>query len=83
MSLGACGGPNRCSRRSCTDLVAGVDLAKQENSIRDLINQEVSLKTVLRLLCLYSLISGGLKIKVLEEFKRDLLQASPSSFLRR
>ncbi|GAA6049807.1 hypothetical protein JCM3770_002171 [Rhodotorula araucariae] len=56
------------------NLVAGVDLATQENSIRGLINQEVSLRTVLRLLCLYSIVSGGVKQKTLEEFKRDILQ---------
>ncbi|KPV76525.1 uncharacterized protein RHOBADRAFT_35168 [Rhodotorula graminis WP1] len=56
------------------NLVAGVDLATQENSIRDLINQEAPLKTVLRLLCLYSIVSGGIKQKTLEEFKRDVLQ---------
>lgn len=58
------------------DLVAGVELAKQEEAIRDLINQEIPIKTVLRLLCLYSVITGGLKPKVFEEFKRDLLQVS-------
>ncbi|KAJ8295842.1 Vacuolar protein sorting-associated protein 33A [Rhodotorula toruloides] len=57
------------------NLVAGVDLAAQENSIRVLINQEAPVKTVLRLLCLYSIVSGGIKPKVLEEFKRDILQA--------
>ncbi|GAA5873302.1 hypothetical protein JCM1840_000022 [Sporobolomyces johnsonii] len=56
------------------NLVAGVDLSTQENSIRELINQEVPLKTILRLLCLYNLVSGGIKPKVLEEFKRDILQ---------
>ncbi|GAA5892892.1 hypothetical protein JCM8208_004118 [Rhodotorula glutinis] len=56
------------------NLVAGVDLVTQENSIRDLINQEAPLKTVLRLLCLYSIVSGGIKQKTLEEFKRDVLQ---------
>lgn len=56
------------------DLIAGVDLASQENAIRELLNQEVPLLTVLRLLCLYSIVSGGLKPKVIEEFKRDILQ---------
>lgn len=68
------------------DLIAGVDLATQENSIRDLLNQEAPLRTVLRLLCLYSIISGGLKPKVMEEFKRDILQvrraALPSQLQR-
>lgn len=57
-----------------TDLIAGVDFTAQENTIRDLINQEVPIRTVLRLLSIYSIISGGLKPKVLEEFKREILQ---------
>lgn len=62
------------------DLVAGVDFLVQENAIRDLINQEAPLRTILRLLCLYSIVTGGLKPKVLEEFKRDILQVrSPNS----
>ncbi|GAA5932062.1 tethering complex ATP-binding subunit VPS33 [Sporobolomyces koalae] len=56
------------------NLVAGLDLAAQEASIKGLINQEAPLLTVLRLLCLLSITSGGLKPKVLEEFKRDVLQ---------
>jgi hypothetical protein len=60
-----------------TDLIAGVDLAAQENSIRELINLEAPLRTVLRLLCMYSLVAGGIKQKVLEEFKRDVLQVRP------
>lgn len=64
------------SARYSIDLVAGVELAKQEEAIRDLINQEVPIKTVLRLLCLYSVICGGLKPKVYEDFKRELLQVS-------
>lgn len=59
-------------------MIAGVDLATQENSIRDLINLEAPLRTVLRLICVYSLISGGIKQKLLEEFKRDLLQVGCS-----
>ena len=57
----------------------------QEAAIRELINRAAPLNTVLRLLCLYSLISGGLKQKVVEEFKRELLQvrsfSSPFPFV--
>jgi hypothetical protein len=56
------------------DLIAGVDFNNQENTIRELINQEAPIRTVLRLLCLYSIVSNGIKPKVLEEFKRDVLQ---------
>lgn len=56
------------------DLVAGLDLSGQERAISQLIDQEAPLKTVLRLLCLYSVITGGIKSKTLETFKRDILQ---------
>ncbi|TKA57381.1 hypothetical protein B0A53_00610 [Rhodotorula sp. CCFEE 5036] len=63
------------------NLIAGVDLAAQENSIRELINLEAPLRTVLRLLCMYSLVAGGIKQKVLEEFKRDVLQTYGFDYL--
>ncbi|GAA5837209.1 hypothetical protein JCM3766R1_002160 [Sporobolomyces carnicolor] len=56
------------------NLVAGLDLAAQEASIRELINEEAPLLTVLRLVCLLSVISGGLKPKVVDELKREILQ---------
>ncbi|KAK4047784.1 Vacuolar protein-sorting-associated protein 33 [Microbotryomycetes sp. JL221] len=56
------------------NLVAGVDVAKQEQAIHNLINQEAPMRTVLRLLCIYSIVCGGLKPKLLEELKRDFLQ---------
>lgn len=63
------------------NLVAGLDLAQQETAIRHLIDQEASFFVVLRLLCLYSLVMGGLKQKVLEEFKRELLQTYGYEYL--
>ncbi|MBW0497782.1 hypothetical protein O181_037497 [Austropuccinia psidii MF-1] len=56
------------------NLVAGLDSSGQEKAINQLISQEAPLRTVLRLLCLYSLVSGGIKAKSLENLKRDLLQ---------
>ncbi|KAM0788120.1 hypothetical protein ACM66B_001286 [Microbotryomycetes sp. NB124-2] len=56
------------------NLVAGVELTAQAAIIHDLINQEAPLRAVLRLLSLYSIASAGLKPKVFEEFKRDILQ---------
>ncbi|KAH8926693.1 Sec1-like protein [Atractiella rhizophila] len=56
------------------NLVAGLELATQENTIRNLINQEAPLRIVLRLLCLYSLVNGGLKPKTFEDLKKELLQ---------
>jgi len=55
-------------------MIAGLDLTTQENGIRDLINQEADYTIVLRLLCLLSLVSGGLKPKILEDFEREILQ---------
>jgi hypothetical protein len=57
-----------------TDVVAGLDLASQEQGIRDLINQEAPFKTVLRLVCLLSIVQGGYKPKVFEDLERELLQ---------
>lgn len=57
------------------NLVAGLDLSGQEKAISSLIDQEAPLHTILRLLCLYSIVSGGIKPKILEGFKRDILQA--------
>lgn len=54
--------------------MAGLDLSGQEKAISQLIDQEVPLRTILRLLCLYSIVSGGIKPKSLEVLKRDLLQ---------
>ncbi|KAI7959595.1 hypothetical protein MJO28_003386, partial [Puccinia striiformis f. sp. tritici] len=56
------------------NLVAGLDLSGQEKAISQLIDQEVPLRTILRLLCLYSSVSGGIKPKSFETLKRDLLQ---------
>ncbi|OAV93976.1 hypothetical protein PTTG_08324 [Puccinia triticina 1-1 BBBD Race 1] len=56
------------------NLVAGLDLSGQEKAIGQLIDQEVPLRTILRLLCLYSSVSGGIKPKSFENLKRDLLQ---------
>ena len=56
------------------NLVAGVGLAEQQNAIEELINMEAPLATVVRLMCLLSVVGGGLKPKTLEFFKREILQ---------
>ncbi|GAA6063869.1 hypothetical protein JCM10212_003605 [Sporobolomyces blumeae] len=63
------------------NLVAGVDISSQESAIRDLINEEAPLRTVLRLLCLYSITSGGIKPKVLDDLKREILQTYGHDYL--
>jgi hypothetical protein len=51
-----------------------LNLLGQEKSINQLTNQELPLRTILRLLCLYSLVSGGIKPRLFGSLKRDLLQ---------
>jgi hypothetical protein len=54
---------------------AGSDPTYQHQNIEELIARDVPLKTVLRLLCLESCMSGGLRPRDLESFKRQILQA--------
>lgn len=63
------------------DVIAGLDLATQEQGIRDLINNGASLKVVLRLLCLLSLVQGGYKPKVFEDLEREVLQSYGYAYL--
>lgn len=54
---------------------AGADPTYQHETIEELIARDVPLKNVLRLLCLESCMSGGLRPKDLEHFKRQVVQA--------
>lgn len=54
---------------------AGTDPIYQHELIEELIARDVPLKTILRLLCLESCMSGGLSPKDLENFKKQILQA--------
>ncbi|CAG7972954.1 unnamed protein product [Penicillium salamii] len=54
---------------------AGADSTYQHETIEELIARDVPLKTVLRLLCLESCMSGGLRPRDLENFKRQIVQA--------
>lgn len=54
---------------------AGTDPTYQHEAVEELIARDVPLKTILRLLCLESCMSGGLKSKDLEHFKRQIVQA--------
>ncbi|KAI9886792.1 MAG: hypothetical protein M1823_001361 [Watsoniomyces obsoletus] len=56
-------------------LAAGADPSAQHEGIEELIAREASLPLVLRLLCIESCISGGLRPRDLEHFKRSVLQA--------
>lgn len=54
---------------------AGADATYQHDNIEELIARDVPLKTILRLLCLESCMSGGLRSKDLENFKKHVVQA--------
>ena len=60
------------------NLVAGYESAAQISTVEDLLYQHIGWTTVLRAAVLSSVTSGGIKPKVLEAFKRDFLQVSPS-----
>lgn len=49
-------------------------MSKQEQGIRDLIVQSASFTTVVRLLCLLSLVQGGFKQKTLDDLQHEVLQ---------
>ena len=51
-----------------------MDPSSQHDTIEELIARNASLESVLRLLCIESLVSQGLKPKNLDNFKREILQ---------
>ncbi|KAA8902112.1 Sec1-like protein [Sphaerosporella brunnea] len=57
------------------NLVAGVDPSSQHDAIEELIARAAPLDSVLRLLCIESYMSGGLRPKDFENFKREILHA--------
>lgn len=57
------------------NLADGTDPSTQNETIEELIARDMPLTTVLRLLCLGSCISGGLRPKDLNDFKRLILHA--------
>ncbi|KAG5364903.1 Vacuolar protein sorting-associated protein 33A [Yarrowia sp. E02] len=57
------------------NLVAdSMDLAKLHNMLQDLIGGNAELDTVLRLLCIESLVNGGIKEKTLTSVKKEICQ---------
>lgn len=56
------------------NLAAGADPSSQFDGIEELIARDAPLREVLRLLCIYSCISGGIKPKEFEQFRRLILQ---------
>ncbi|KAH9220441.1 Sec1-like protein [Leptodontidium sp. 2 PMI_412] len=57
------------------NLAAGADPSSQHDAIEELIARDAPLTEVLRILCLESCISGGIKPRELEAFKKMILQA--------
>lgn len=68
---------NQCLRHmlTTTDLIAGIDPSSQHEAIEELMARGAPILSVLRLLCIESVVSGGIKPKVLESFKREVLHA--------
>lgn len=56
-------------------LAGGSDASSMHDNIEELIARDVPLKTVLRLLCLESCLSNGIRQRDLEHFKRLIVQA--------
>jgi vacuolar protein sorting-associated protein 33A len=57
------------------NLLAGSDPSAIHENVEQLIARGVSIKTVLRLLCLESCLSNGIRSRDLESFKRQILHA--------
>lgn len=57
------------------NLYDGSDPSYQHDTMEELISRDIPLATILRLLCLESCISGGLRPKDLDNFKRQILHA--------
>ncbi|OAA54735.1 vacuolar sorting protein [Niveomyces insectorum RCEF 264] len=56
------------------NLAAGADPSAQFDAIEELIARDTPLPHVLRLLCIYSCISGGIKAKEYDQFRRLILE---------
>ncbi|CDO73039.1 hypothetical protein BN946_scf185007.g93 [Trametes cinnabarina] len=63
------------------NLLALYDVNAQITAIEDLIAQGADMRTVLRLLCLASIVVGGVKAKPLENLKREILQTYGYNYL--
>lgn len=57
------------------NLNSGFDPSSEHDSIEELIARDLPLRVILRLLCLESCLSGGLRPKDLDTFKRQILHA--------
>ncbi|KAG6846047.1 hypothetical protein H0H87_006411 [Tephrocybe sp. NHM501043] len=63
------------------NLLASYEVSAQITSIEEMIAAGADMHIVVRLLCLASIITGGIKAKTLENIKREILQAcSPHAY---
>ncbi|KAF4123515.1 vacuolar protein sorting-associated protein 33A [Geosmithia morbida] len=56
------------------NLAAGADPSSQSDRLEELVARETPIRETLRLLCIYSCISGGIKPKEFDHFRRLILQ---------
>ncbi|EJF67229.1 Sec1-like protein [Dichomitus squalens LYAD-421 SS1] len=63
------------------NLLALYEVNAQIAAIEDLIAQGADMRTVVRLLCLASVVTGGVKAKLLENIKREILQTYGYNYL--
>ncbi|KAF8079084.1 Sec1-like protein [Lyophyllum atratum] len=63
------------------NLLASYEVSAQITAVEDMIAQGSDMQVVLRLLCLASITSGGIKAKTLETIKREILQAYGYNYL--
>ena len=56
------------------NLAAGADPSSQSERIEELVARDAPLRETLRLLCIYSCISGGIKPRDFDQFRRLILQ---------
>ncbi|KAL5381489.1 hypothetical protein DPSP01_007202 [Paraphaeosphaeria sporulosa] len=63
------------------NIMSGLDPTTQHDTINELINRDVPLSAILRLLCLESTSNAGMRPKDLETFKRTIIQAYGSQHI--
>ncbi|KAF9263535.1 Sec1-like protein [Marasmius fiardii PR-910] len=63
------------------NLLASYNVSEQLTAIEELIAQGAEMETVVRLTCLASITAGGIKSKVLDNIKREILQTYGYNFL--
>ncbi|KAK9475410.1 Sec1-like protein [Dipodascopsis tothii] len=66
---------NKCLEIQQNLVASGLDTLTLHESLEDLVSKFVSIKTVLRLVCLECLVNGGMKEKDLAFFKKEILQS--------